>query len=75
MLYSLLLHLTLAMADGCLPSAHRPCHSQNDSVCLQNSQHERPEDVGYAVRALEVARGDCAVALQPMRVFVLVAFK
>ena len=75
MLYSLLQHLTLAMADWCLPNTHHPCHSQNDSACLQNSQHERPEDVGYAVRALEVARCDCAVALQSIKVFALVAFK
>merc|ERR1712086_483443 len=45
------------------------CNPARIARMLQNSQHERPEDVGYAVRALEVARGDCAVALQSMKVF------
>jgi len=42
---------------------------------LQDSAHEQPADVGYALRALEVAREHPAVALQAIKLIKLIAFK
>eukprot|EP00656_Telonema_subtile_P003829 TRINITY_DN11736_c0_g1_i4.p1 TRINITY_DN11736_c0_g1~~TRINITY_DN11736_c0_g1_i4.p1 ORF type:complete len:242 (+),score=58.47 TRINITY_DN11736_c0_g1_i4:187-912(+) len=62
-----------------IPSAEklRECGCDPDLIArtMQDSCHEQPEDVAYALRALEVARHHPQLALQAVKLMQLVAFK